>query len=117
MALQDTITHKGIQLNAYIKATVGGVHGATVNVPGPNYIAPVWADPAHPTEEEKAALAAMLVPEKRLFISYTYSIKANATAPQFDSGSGQVEYDKTQDVFTQAYAAIAAKYGITNTMV
>lgn len=128
MALKGTITHKDMQVDAYIKVSINGISEVIVNIEGPNYNPLSWAKPAIPTPEEienktpigewknpgsptEEEFFSQTVPKKIHMVHISYALKAHAAAENFGNGNESFEFNHAQPLFEQAYAYLEAKFG------
>lgn len=85
MAIQATITHKGIELkDVYIKASIIGI-------------------------SERMADEG-----KTFWLQYGYAIKKDKASSAFDNGQGSVQCEPDCNVYAAAYADIASRFKLQN---
>lgn len=92
MAIQGTITHKGIATDAYVKVSIIGI-SENVTVTGTSEVPVV---------------------NKKLMLQYGYGLKASKTSEQFGYGQDSIECDPDENLYAQAYADFATKNNISS---
>lgn len=91
MAIQGSITHKGITTDAYVKVSIIGISENITNTG---------------TEE-------VPVMTKKFMLQYGYGLKATKTSEQFGNGQESVECDPDENLYAQAYSDFAIKNNIS----